>query len=100
MDILFVPLLRLMIAVINFYVFGLFVYVIMSLLEQFGVLNRYNQVVYLIHTFLFRLYEPLLGRLRVLLPNLGGIDLSPMALMFLLYFVQDMLARLLMRFPA
>jgi len=99
MDIIFVPLLRLLISVINFYVFGLFVYVIMSLLEQFGIINRYNQFVYLVHTFLFRIYEPVLGRIRVFMPQLGGLDLSPMVLMFLLYFVQDILGRLLMRFP-
>ena len=100
MDILFVPLLRLLITVINFYTMAVFVYVILSLLEQFGVINRYNKVVYFVHTFLFRLCEPFLARLRLFLPSLGGIDLSPMVLVLALYFIQDILMRLLMRFPA
>ncbi len=94
------PLLRLLITVINFYTFAVFIYIILSLLEQFGVINRYNQVVYFIHNFLFRLTEPLLGRIRLFMPNLGGIDLSPMVLVLALYFIQDILIRLLIKFPS
>lgn len=100
MDIIFVPILRLLITVINFYTFAVFIYVIMSLLEQFGIINRYNQVVYFVHNILFRLCDPFLARIRLFLPNLGGIDLSPMVLILALYFLQDVLIRLLIRFPA
>lgn len=100
MDILFVPLLRLLIAIINLYVTAVFIFVIISLLEQFNVINRYNKVVYFIHSFLYRLCEPILARIRVFLPNLGGIDLSPVILIFGMYFIQDVLVRLLSRFPS
>ncbi len=100
MDILFVPALRLLITVLNLYTMAVFIYVIVSLLEQFGVINRYHQVVYFIHTVLFRLCEPFLARIRVLMPALSGIDLSPMVLILLLYFAQDILMRLLTKFPA
>lgn len=100
MDIIFVPLLRLLITILNFYTFTIFVFVILNLLEQFGILNRYNQIVYFVHNFLFRLCEPVLARIRVFLPSLGGLDLSPMVLILAVYFIQDLLMRILMRFPA
>ena len=100
MDIIFVPILRLLGAVINLYITGLFIYVIISLLEQFGIINKYNQVVYFINNILFRLYEPALSRIRVFMPNLGGLDLSPLVLVFALYFIQEVLFRILIRFPA
>ncbi len=99
MDILFIPILRLLITVINFYTMALFVYVILSMLEQFGVINRYNKVVFFIHNFLFRLCEPVLSRIRLFMPNLGGIDLSPMVLILALYFFQDVLIRIIIKFP-
>ena len=100
MDIIFIPLLRLGITVINLYVMAIFIYTILILLEQFGVVNRYNQVVYFIHNVLYRICEPLIARVRVFMPNLGGVDLSPMAVILGLYFVQDILIRLLSRFPS
>ena len=100
MDILIVPLLRLLITVLNLYTFAIFIYIILSLLEQFGIVNRYNQVVYFVHNMLFRLCEPLLARIRLFLPNLGAIDLSPMVLILGIYFIQDVLVRILSHFPA
>lgn len=94
------PLLRLLITVLNFYTVIVLIYVIVNLLEQFGIINRYNQVVYFVHTFLFRLCEPLLARIRVFMPNLGGLDLSPMVLILAVHFIQELLVRILMRFPA
>lgn len=100
MDIIFVPILRLFTSIINLYIIGLFIYVVLSLLEQFGIINKYNQVVYFISNMLFRLYEPVLSRIRVFMPNLGGLDLSPLVLVFGLYFIQEVLIRILIRFPA
>jgi YggT family protein len=100
MDIILVPILRLFMGLLNFYILGLFVYVIMSLLDQFGVINRYNKIVFMVTNFLFRLYEPVLGRIRGILPKLGGIDFSPMIYLILLYFIQDIIIRILIRFPA
>lgn len=100
MDILFVPLLRLCILILSLYNFVIFAYIIVSLLEQFGIINRYNQVVFFVHSILFRLSEPVLSRIRMFMPKLEGIDLSPLVVMLAIYFLKDMLLTLLLRFPA
>ena len=100
MDIIFVPLLTVIIRMINLYQFLLIVYVIMGWLEAFNVLNRYNRVVYSVHTVLFRLIEPLLSPFRRFLPELGGVDFSPLVLVFGTYFVQGVLEKIVHKFPA
>lgn len=100
MDIIFVPLLTVIIKIIDLYQFLLIVYVIMGWLEVFNVLNRYNRFVYSIHTVLFRLIEPLLSPIRRFLPDLGGVDFSPLVLIFGTYFIQGVLEKIVHRFPA
>lgn len=100
MDILFVPILSTLNFIISTYRFFLFIYIIVNLLQQFDVVNKHNQVVYFISNVLFRLYEPVLARIRVFLPNLGGIDISPIILIFGLFFLQSLIASILMRFPS
>jgi YggT family protein len=60
---------------------------IMSWLTAFGVVNRYNRVVATIEDMLFRLTEPALRPIRRILPNLGGVDVSPVILLLILYFL-------------
>ena len=67
---------------------------VVSWLVAFGVVNVRNQVVRVIVDSLYRLTEPVLRPLRRVLPNLGGIDISPVLLILLLIFIQDMIARL------
>lgn len=100
MDIIFVPLLTVVIKIIDLYQFLLIIYVIMGWLEAFNVLNRYNRLVYSIHTVLFRLIEPVLSPIRRFLPDLGGIDFSPLVLIFVIYFIQGVLLKIVHRFPA
>jgi YggT family protein len=63
--------------IINLYIIILFVTVIASWLVAFGVVNRHNQVVDAILRTCHALTEPLLRPVRNILPNMGGIDLSP-----------------------
>lgn len=100
MDIIFVPLLTVIIKIIDLYQFLLIIYVIMGWLEAFNVLNRYNRLVYSIHTVLFRLIEPVLSPIRRFLPDLGGVDFSPLVLIFVIYFIQGVLLKIVHRFPA
>ena len=60
----------------------------MSWLVAFNVVNVRNQFVGMIADFLYRITEPALRPIRNLLPNLGGIDISPVILIFLLIFCQ------------
>lgn len=97
MDIIIVPLLNVMIKGIDLYQFLLLVYVIFSWLDSFGVLNPHNRFIYSVNGFLFRLLDPALGRLRAVIPYLGGIDLSPLALLFLLYFIKSILMKIIFK---
>lgn len=65
---------------------GLVIYIIIDLLVKFGVINAYNKVVQVVMGFLSRLFEPLLTPIRNIMPNLGGIDISPIILMLGLQF--------------
>jgi YggT family protein len=68
-------------AVANLYVFVIFVSVILSWLLAFNVLNRHNQFVDAIWRSCNALTEPALAPIRRMLPNLGGIDISPIVLL-------------------
>lgn len=77
--------------VIQIYIWLLIAQAVLSWLIAFGVVNRYNRIVGTIEDFLWRITEPVLRPLRRLLPNLGGIDISPVILILLLVFVQRLL---------
>ena len=62
--------------------------VIASWLIAFGVVNTRNQAVYTIISFLNRATEPLFRPIRRVVPPLGGLDLSPMILLLIIYIVQ------------
>jgi YggT family protein len=66
----------------------LLIWVIMSLLIQFQILNRYQPLVNKVFTALSRLIDPILQPIRKRMPDLGGIDVSPIALILLLQFIQ------------
>ena len=62
---------------------------IFSWLYAFNVVNSRNQFVGSIGNMLYRLTEPALRPIRSILPNLGGIDISPVILILLLLFIRD-----------
>ena len=63
---------------------------ILSWLIAFGVVNVRNDFVRGLYDVLSRVTEPLLRPIRNILPNLGGIDISPMVLILALYFIRDL----------
>lgn len=84
-------LIRLIYTVINLYLLILVASVIMSWLIAFSVVNTRNQFVALLYDSLRRMTEPALRPIRRILPNLGGIDISPLVLFLLLYFALDLI---------
>lgn len=66
----------------------LIIQAIMSWLLAFNVLNPRNQVVGMIWQFMLRATEPLLRPIRRVLPNFGGIDLAPLVLILIIYFIR------------
>ena len=62
--------------------------IVMSWLVAFNVLNTRNRAVYMIVDTLYRITEPALRPLRRIIPNTGAVDLSPIALFFILWLIQ------------
>ncbi len=69
----------------------LIAHVIMSWLVSFNVVNTRNPVVHQIGSILYRITEPVLRPFRRFIPNLGGIDISPVIVLLLLFFVRKLL---------
>ena len=98
MDVIAVPLLRLLIGLIDLYMWIVIISVIMSWLVAFNVINTSNKFVYMVMDLVYRATEPALNKIRRYMPNLGGLDLSPIVLIFILIFIKDLLFRVLLRF--
>ena len=64
---------------------------ILSWLIAFNVVNTRNQVVAMIADFLYRITEPALRPIRNVLPNLGGIDISPVILFLIIILIQRLI---------
>ncbi|MFZ0988901.1 MAG: YggT family protein, partial [Xanthobacteraceae bacterium] len=64
---------------------------ILSWLIAFNVVNTRNPVVRMIAELLYRLTEPALRPIRSLLPNMGGIDISPIILFLIILFIQSVI---------
>jgi YggT family protein len=64
---------------------------IFSWLYAFNVINSRNQFVSSIGSFLYAVTEPALRPIRRILPNLGGIDISPVILLLLIFFIRTLM---------
>lgn len=87
-------LLNLIDSLISLYIWLLIASVILSWLVNFNVINTRNRFVFLLGDFLYRITEPALRPIRNVLPDLGGIDISPVVLILLLFFARDLLFEL------
>ena len=76
---------------LDIYTWILIASVIFSWLFAFNVINSRNQFVAMIGDFLHRATEPALRPIRRFLPDLGGIDISPIVLLLLIFFVRQLL---------
>lgn len=88
----FINLIGNIIAIINF---ALFIWIILGLLMHLDIINRHNPIVQKIYFTLQKLFDPLLRPIRRLLgrilPDMGGLDLSPIVLILILHFLNDAL---------
>lgn len=76
---------------LELYMWCLIIFVVMGWLVGFRVVNTNNRLVHVVNDFLHRLTEPALRPIRRVLPNLGGIDISPMVLILLIWFARNLL---------
>ena len=79
--------------VLQIYIWLLIAAAVLSWLIAFNVVNTRNQVVAAVGEFLYRITEPLLRPIRQMLPHLGGIDISPVILILLILFLENIIVR-------
>jgi len=77
---------------LQIYIWIVIAMAIFSWLVAFNVVNTRNHVVAMIGDFLYRITEPALRPIRNLLPNLGGIDVSPVILFLIIVFIRYVIA--------
>ena len=82
-------LLGLIIQIINLYQFVLIIYIIATWLINFNIVNTSNRLVHSIMLALYRLCEPSLRFIRRYLPSFGSIDISPIVVYLLLWFLKS-----------
>ena len=87
------PLIQVIQLALQFYLYLIIASAIISWLVAFSVINTQNQFVRMILEFLWRITEPALRPIRRFMPNLGGIDISPIILILMIYFIQLLLAQ-------
>ena len=80
--------------VLELYIWVIIASVVVSWLVAFNVINTRNSFVAQLRDFLWRVTEPALRPIRNVLPNLGGIDISPVVLILLLVFTRRLLWQL------
>ena len=78
--------------ILNLYVWLLIAAAVLSWLVAFNVVNARNQFVGMIGDFLYRITEPVLRPIRNALPNMGGIDISPIIVIFIIIFLRYCIA--------
>lgn len=86
-----IALLNLIASAITIYVWIIVIGVVLSWLVAFNVINTHNRFVYTVVDTINRLTEPALRPIRNILPNLGGIDISPVILILLLFFLRNLI---------
>ena len=89
-------ILDIILLVLQIYIWLLIAAAVLSWLVAFNVVNTRNRLVYVMGDFLYRITEPALRPIRRILPNMGGIDISPIILMLLLWFLRDLMYEILL----
>ncbi len=79
--------------ILQMYIWLLIASAVLSWLIAFNVVNTRNQFVAMVADFLYRITEPLLRPIRNVMPNLGGLDLSPVVLILLILLIENIIVR-------
>ncbi len=70
--------------ILQIYKYAVIIYVILSMLISFNIINTNNRIISIVMDFLFKLIEPLLRVIRNVIPNFGAIDISPVILIIII----------------
>lgn len=77
--------------ILSLYTWVIIISVILSWLVAFNIVNTSNRFVSIIGDIIWRLTEPVMGPIRRLLPNMGGIDLSPLVVLLLIFLLRNLM---------
>ena len=86
-------ILTIVLIILDLYIWLLIASAILSWLIAFNVVNTRNQFVHMVGDFLWKITEPVLRPIRSIMPNLGGIDISPVILILLIILLKDIIVR-------
>ena len=78
----------LILQILKLYSYVVIVNVIVSWLIAFNILNTQNRFVYSILELSYKLTDPILNKIRRFMPNLGSLDISPIILLLLIWFIE------------
>ncbi|WP_018699057.1 YggT family protein [Amorphus coralli] len=84
-------LIQVLLLAIKIYTWIIIAAAIFSWLYAFNVVNPRNQFIGMVGNALYKMTEPVLRPIRNILPDLGGIDISPIVLLLLLFFLQQLI---------
>ncbi len=76
---------------LQLYIYLVIAAAVLSWLIAFNVVNTRNQFVAMVADFLYRITEPALRPIRKIMPNLGGIDISPVILILLIILIENVI---------
>ena len=82
------PIAALLIAVLDLYKWVVVIAVIVSWLTAFNVINQHNNIVRMLLRVLYALTEPVFRPIRKIIPPMGGLDLSPIIVFVIIWFVE------------
>ena len=86
-------ILDIVLIVLQMYIWLLIASAVLSWLIAFNVVNTRNQFVAMVADFLYRITEPVLRPIRQMMPNLGGLDVSPAILILLILLLENVIGR-------
>jgi len=89
-----IPIINTLLFVLNIYWWIVILAVIFSWLYAFNVVNSRNQFVGMIGNALFQMTEPVFRPIRKLLPNLGTVDITPLVVLVILFFLEQVLVQI------
>ena len=97
MTTILIPVLQVLSVALDLYKWAVIIWVVLSWLVQFNVINSHNQFVRTVGRALDQVVDPVLRRIRRFVPMFGNLDISPILLFLLILLVQLVIGRLIMQ---
>jgi YggT family protein len=97
MNTILIPLLQVISVALDLYKWVVIIWVVLSWLVQFNVINSHNQFVRTVGRALDQVVEPALRRIRRFVPMMGALDISPIILFLIILLIQLIIGRIIMQ---